>query len=134
MARIALTGIDVAIDGVTEDCSTTIGAVGGYAVIITTALPHRGVTLTSSYLAAMVGDIAASHLCSTPAQAPAIAQHVLPGDQPGQSHAQTCLLDHITELQRRLSALTGHAVTIDLADDTLQRADRAWRTQDDPTA
>ena len=54
---------------------------------------------TSPYLAAMVDDIAASHLCSAPGHPPQIEQHVLPGDQPGQTHAQVCLLDHVAELQ-----------------------------------
>jgi len=47
----------------------------------------------------MVDDIAASHLCSAPGHPPQIEQHVLPGDQPGQTHAQVCLLDHVAELQ-----------------------------------
>ena len=134
MARIVLTGIDVAIDAVTQDCSTTIGAVGGYAVVVATALPQIGVTLTSSYLAAMVGDIAASHLCSMPGSPPIIDQHVLPGDQPGQTHAQTCLLDHAAELRNVLDAFHSSAavVTVDIADDTLQHADRAWSAQDQP--
>lgn len=134
MARTALTAIDVAINGAAQSSETTIGAVGGHAVVLTTALPDHGVTLTSSYLAAMHGDIAASHLCSAPGGPPEIEQHVLPGDQPGQTHAQTCLLDHIAELQARLGALSGETVTIDIIEDALERADRAWHAQDQPTA
>jgi hypothetical protein len=136
VARIALTGIDVTIDAVAQDSSTTIGAVGGYAVVVATALPQIGVTLTSSYLAAMIGDIAASHLCSVPGGPPIIDQHVLPGDQPGQTHAQACLLDHVAELRNILDALNRSAatVTVDITDDTLNCADRAWGTQDEPTA
>jgi hypothetical protein len=134
VARIALTGIDVTIDAVAQDSSTTIGAVGGYAVVVATALPQIGVTLTSSYLAAMIGDIAASHLCSVPGGPPIIDQHVLPGDQPGQTHAQACLLDHVAEVRNVLDALHRSAatVTVDIADDTLQRADRAWSAQKEP--
>lgn len=134
MARTTLPAIDVAINAATQFNETTIGAVGGHAVVLTTALPDRGVTLTSSYLAAMRGDIAASHLCSAPGGPPQIEQHVLPGDQPGQTHAQTCLLDHVAELQARLGALTGQTVTIELTEDTLEHADRAWSAQDKPTA
>jgi hypothetical protein len=136
VARIALTGIDVTIDAVAQDSSTTIGAVGGYAVVVATALPQIGVTLTSSYLAAMIGDIAASHLCSVPGGPPIIDQHVLPGDQPGQTHAQACLLDHVAELRNILDALNRSVatVTVDITDDTLNCADRAWGTQDEPTA
>jgi hypothetical protein len=136
VARIALTAIDVTIDAVAQDSSTTIGAVGGYAVVVATALPQLGVTLTSSYLAAMIGDIAASHLCSMPGGPPIIDQHVLPGDQPGQTHAQTCLLDHAAELRNVLDAYHASAatVTVDIADDTLQHADQAWSAQDEPSA
>ncbi len=136
MARITLSGIDVAIHGVAETSETTIGSVGGYAVILTTALPRLGVTLTSSYLAAMVGDIAASHLCSIPGTPPVIDQHVLPGDQPGQTHAQACLLDHVAEVRNILDAFHASAapVTITIADDTLERADDAWRDQGEPPA
>lgn len=132
MARIALTGIEVAIDTVAQDCSTTIGTVGGHAVIVASALPDLGITLTSSYLAALVGDIAASHLCSMPGGPPLIDQHVLPGDQPGQTHAQTCLLDHVAELRNALDAFhrATATVTVTLADAALELADRAWR--DDP--
>lgn len=131
MPRIAVTAITVAIDGVAERSSTTIGAVGGYAVVVATALPDRAITLTSSYLSAMVGDIGASHLCSTPGQPPQIEQRVLAGDRLGRTHAQACLLDHVAELQMRLAALTDDTrVTIDLNESALQAADRAWSTED----
>jgi hypothetical protein len=135
VARIALTGINVAIDAITEDSSTTIAAVGGYAVIVATTLPRLGITLTSSYLAAMTGDIAASHLCSVPGGPPIIDQHVLPGAQPGQTHAQACLLDHVAEVRSVVDAFHGSApaVTVTITDDTLQSADRAWRDQNEPT-
>lgn len=132
MARTVLTAIDVAINGAAQVSETTIGAIGGHAVVLTTALPDRGVTLTSSYLAAMRGDIAASHLCSTPGAPPQIEQHVLPGQQPGQTHAQACLLDHVAELQARLAELTGATVTVDVAQSTLEHADSAWSAQDEP--
>ena len=136
MARIALTGITIAIGGTAQDCSTTIGTVGGYAVIVASALPGLGITLTSSYLTAMIGDIAASHLASVPGGPPIIDQHVLPGDQPGQTHAQTCLLDHVAELRDTLDAFSAAAalVTADIADVALQQAQRAWRDDDAPPA
>jgi hypothetical protein len=134
VACIALTGIDVAIDAVAQDCSTTIGAIGGYAVVLSTTLPAVGVTLTSSYLAAMVGDIAASHLSSVPGGPPIIDQHVLPGDRPGRTHAHACVLDHVAELRDVLDAVHASAalVTVAIADAALERADRIWRAQDQP--
>jgi hypothetical protein len=136
VARLVLDGIDIAIDAATQASSTTIGAIGGYTVVVATALPQLGITLTSSYLAAMVGDIAASHLCSVPGGPPIIDQHVLPGDQPGQTHAQVCLLDHVAELRSVLDAFHASAahVTVDITDDALAHADRAWSAQDEPPA
>ncbi|MEJ7894200.1 MAG: hypothetical protein WKF94_16345 [Solirubrobacteraceae bacterium] len=136
MARTFLTAIDIAIDAVPQASETTIGAVGGHAVILTTTLPTIGVTLTSSYLAAMVGDIAASHLCSVPGGPPIIDQHVLPGQQPGRTHAQACVLDHVAEVRNVLDAFCGSVatVTVTIADDTLEHADRAWSGQDQPPA
>ena len=134
MAR-TLSAIRIAIDAVSQSSETTIGAVGAYAVILTTALPELGVTLTSAYLAAMVGDIAASHLSSVPGGPPIIDQHVLPGDQPGATHAQTCLLDHVSEVRSVLEAYlasTAATVTATIGDDTLTQADEAWKDQDKP--
>ncbi len=136
MARTVLSAIDIAIDHVAQASETTIGAVGAYAVILTTTLPELGVTLTSSYLAAMVGDIAASHLTSVPGGPPIIDQHVLPGPQPGQTHARTCLLDHVAELRDTIDAFHTSAalVTADIADAALEQAQRAWRDDDAPPA
>ncbi len=135
MARTTLlSAIDIAIDHVPQASETTIGALGGYAVVLTTTLPKLAITLTSSYLAAMVGDTAASHLCSVPGGPPIIDQHVLPGRQPGQTHAQTCLLDHVAEVRNVLDAFhrSNALVTVAIADATLAEADRAWSAQDQP--
>jgi hypothetical protein len=134
VARTLLSAIDIAIDAVPQASETTIGAVGAYAVILTTALPELGVTLTSSYLAAMVGDIAASHLTSVPGGPPIIDQHVLPGHQPGRTHAQACVLDHVAEVRDVLEAFHASTatVTVTIADATLEQADRAWSAQDEP--
>lgn len=131
VSRLVVSGIDIAIDAVAQETSTTIGAVGGYAVVVATALPELVVMLTSGYLAAMVGDIAVSHLSSVPGGPPLIDQHVLPGRQPGQTHAHICLLDHIAELRSILDALHADAthVTVDVTDGALQQADRAWSAQ-----
>lgn len=136
MARTLLSAIDIAIDAIPQASETTIGTVGGYAVVLTTTLPDLAITLTSSYLAAMTGDIAASHLCSVPGGPPIIDQHVLPGHQPGQTHAQTCLLDHVAEVRNVLDAFhhSSALVTVAIADATLTQADRAWSAQDKPPA
>jgi uncharacterized small protein (DUF1192 family) len=128
VARITLTGINVAVGDGIASSSTTMGAIGGYAIVVATVLADRGITLTSSYLSAMIGDIAASHLCSAPgADAPRIEQHILPGQQPGQTHAQACLLDHVAELQQRVAELSDELVRVKLSDRALAQADEAWR-------
>jgi hypothetical protein len=135
VARTLLSAIDIAIDDVAQVSETTIGAVGAHAVILTTALPELGITLTSSYLAAMIGDTAASHLASVPGGPPVIAQHVLPGRQPGRTHAQACVLDHVAEVRDVLEAYhatTDATVTVTIADKTLELADGAWGAQDEP--
>lgn len=129
-----LTAIEIAIDTVRQASETTIGAVGAYTVILTTTLPELGITLTSSYLAVMVGDIAASHLTSMPGGPPIIDQDVLPGQQPGRTHAQACVLDHVAEVRDVLDAYHASAatVTVTIADATLEQADRARTAQDEP--
>ena len=131
MARTPLSAIEIAIDTVPQTSETTIGAVGAYAVILTTALPELGITLTSSYLAAMIGDIAASHLTSVPGGPTIIEQHVLPGRQPGRTHAQACVLDHVAEVRDVLEAYHAPAatVTVTISDATLEQADRAWHDE-----
>jgi len=133
MARLILNGIDISIDAVAQRSSTTIGGIG-YAVVVATSLPDLVVTLTSSYLALIVGNIAASHLCSLPGGPPIIDQHVLPGQQPGQTHAQACLLDHVAELRNILQAYHSPpaTVTITIANSALEHADRAWGDHDEP--
>ena len=134
MARFVLNGIDISIDAAAQRSSTTIGAIG-YAVVVATSLPDLVVTLTSSYLALMVGDIAASHLASVPGRPPIIDQHVLPGQQPGRTHAQACLLDHVAELHDIVQAHRAPAatVTVTIADSALEHADRAWGNHDEPS-
>lgn len=132
MSRVALSAISLTLDGEPERSSTTVGAVGAYAVVVATALPQRGVTLTSCYLADMISDIAVSHLCSAPGHGAHIQQRVLPADQPGQTHARVCLLDHAAELQAALASLINAAVAIDVGPVALELAARAWTASEDP--
>lgn len=126
MARVTLTAVDVTIDGQPQASSTSIGTLGAYAVVVATALPDHGITLTSCYLADMHSEIAAAHLCSAPGQHTQIDQRLLPPEQPGQTHARACLLDHAAELQTRVAELAGAAVTIDVSAQALRAATGAW--------
>ena len=133
---MVLTGIDVTVDDVAQEATTRIGAIGGYTVVVSTSLPQLRIMLTSSYLGEMIGDIAASHLFCVPGCPPIIDQHVLPGRQPGRTHARACLLDHVAELRDTLDAYhkTAATVTVTIADSALTDAQRAWQAQHDPPA
>jgi hypothetical protein len=60
--RSELPGLMIAIGGAAVRSSWTIATVGGYVVVVATAVPPLGVTLTSVYLGQIDGDTAASHL------------------------------------------------------------------------
>jgi hypothetical protein len=125
--RLVLYDVTVAIASAPERSSTTIATAGAYVVVVATTLPDRAVGLTSCYLGEIDGDTAASHLHLGPGPEERLAQRVLPGDQPGLTHARTCLLDHAAELQEALAQLTGQAVSVDVTPSALERAAEAWR-------
>ena len=124
--RLVLHDITVAIATTPQPSSTTIATAGAYVVVVATTLPDRAVGLTSCYLGEIDGDTAASHLHLGPGPEERLSQRVLPGDQPGLTHARTCLLDHAAELQTALAELTGEAVSVDVAPRALDQAATAW--------
>jgi len=132
VARLVFTALEIAVDGAPQSSETTLGTVGGHAIVITTALPDIGITVISAYIAAIVGDIAVSHIRSIPGGPPVIHQHVLGGLQPGETHAQACLLDHAAEVRDMLDAFHASTatVTVAIADGALATADRVWHASD----
>jgi Ca2+/Na+ antiporter len=128
--RHELPDVTIAIDGRLQRSASTIATIGGYVVVVATALPELAVTLTSCYLGQIDGDSAASHLLLAPVYAAALEQHVLPGLQPGQTHARMCLLDHAAQLQRAIALLSDEAVQIDVGPLALQGAAAAWEAHD----
>jgi hypothetical protein len=109
-----------------------MAAVGGYVLVVATALPALGLTLTSSYLGALRGDTAAAHLWLAPGSPPALVQRVLPRDRPGADDARACLLDHAAELQAAVADRVGETVKIDIAPSALEQASGVWKSDDDP--
>lgn len=80
----------------------------------------------------MRGDIAA-HTCAALPEDPCTSSSMsCPRRATWPPHAQACLLDHVAERQARLAVLTGATVTVDVAQDMLERADSAWSAQDQP--
>ncbi|MDQ3849582.1 MAG: hypothetical protein M3296_03070 [Actinomycetota bacterium] len=128
--RHELPGLAITIAGEDQHSSSTITAVGGYVVVVATALPTAAVTLTSVYVGQIGGDTALTHLRLAPGRAAELHQRTLAGHQPGQTHTRTCLLDHTAELQQLLAELTDQRVSIAIAPAALQRAERAWASPD----
>jgi len=127
---VDLPGVKIAIADTPQRSSSTITTVSGYVVVLATALPQLGVTLTSVYLGQIASDTGTMHLALAPARDPQLKQGMLPGSQPGQTHARACILDHAAELQQLLTDLTHDPVTIDIHPDALQRATGAWSARD----
>lgn len=128
--RLDLPGLAIAIADEPQRCSSTIGTIGAYIVGVATVLPAAGATLTSVYLGQIGGETAATHLWLAPEQLPRLDHRTL-GQQPGDAHARSCMLDHAAELQHLLAQLTGAAVTIDVTTAALDRAASVWTLRGD---
>ena len=124
--RIELDSFRITVAGELAASSTTIGTVGAYVVVVATTVPAQSLNLTSCYLAALGGAIAASHLRLGPARSEQLRVEVL--ECPGRvdQHARACLLDHAAELQHTLAELTGADVSVDVNPRALERAVEAW--------
>ena len=88
--------------------------------------------MTSAYVAALAGDVAATHLRSVPGVAPQLHQRILRDEQPGETHARACVLDHAVELQAAIAELVDDdhiTVTIDVPAAALEAAAGAWTAQ-----
>jgi len=123
--RHALPDITITIAGDEQRSSSTIATVGGYVVVVATALPAAAITLTSCYLGQISGDTAATHLLLTPGGGAEFEHRILTG-QLGEEHARACLLDHAAELQAALTPAEGIQVEIDVGPIALTRAAAAW--------
>jgi len=124
-----LPGIAIVVDDVDTPCSSAIDTIGGYVVVLTTSVTPLAVTVTSTYIGAINGDTAVTHLRLAPRRAAQLHQHILSGPQAGETHARSCLLDHTAELQQLLVELTNDAVKILIGPAALECAARAWQQQ-----
>lgn len=136
--RSELPDLTITIAGAARRSSSTIDTVGGYVVVVATAVPRLAVTLTSVYLGQIDGDTGATHLRLAPERRAELSHRIVPaapvspaasttGRQPGTAHARSCVLDHAAELQQLLAELAGDVVTIDVGPVALERAAGAWR-------
>jgi hypothetical protein len=129
--RHQLPDLEITIGGRTQRSSSTIATVGAYVVVVASTVSDHAITLTSCYLGAIDGDSAATHLLLTPGAPARLQQRVLPGLQPGETHARACLLDHVAELQGALTHCGDQPIHIDVGPHALQRAAGAWAANDD---
>ena len=126
LVRRVLDDFTVTLAAIVEPSSTTIATVGAYVVVVATTLPERAIGLTSCYLGELEGDTAVSHMHLGPGPDERLSQRVLPGQQPGLTHARTCLLEHAAELQAAVSEVTGKHVSTDVGPRALEQAAAAW--------
>jgi hypothetical protein len=127
--RHDLHGVEVRGEAWEERCATVIEAVGGYAVVVSTVLQTRAITMVSSYLADLSGDTAVSHMTLTPGGEARFTQRVL-GALPGASHARACLLDHAAELRLTLEEVLAEPLTVKMSEEALESAGDVWRLRD----
>ncbi|MGO9955243.1 MAG: hypothetical protein ACLP50_04595 [Solirubrobacteraceae bacterium] len=109
-----------------QPVETVIARAGAHVVAVTTVLPHMAVSLCSSYLSALSGRSAVSHLRERPGES-RFAQRVVEA-LPGITIARGCLLDHAAELRNVVEWAAGEGVQVDVPEASLEDAMRVWDT------
>ena len=123
--REPLEGVTVHINRVPISASTTIGTIGAHVLVLTTAIPGRGTTLASSYLARFDAAMAVSRLIAD-AGGERLQQHTLDPTDHHATLAGACLLDHAAALRELLAERTNALVTVDVDLSTLTSVARSW--------
>jgi hypothetical protein len=123
--REPLDGVTVHINRVPVSASTTIGTIGAHVLVLTTAIPGRGTTLTSSYLARSDAAMAVSRLIAH-AGGERLQQHTLGPTDHHATLAGACLLDHAAALRELLTEQPDALVTVDVDPSTLTSVARSW--------
>lgn len=123
--REPLEGVTVDINRVPISASTTIGTIGAHVLVLTTAIPGRGTTLTSSYLARSDAGMAVSRLIAD-AGGERLRQHTLCATDHHATLAGACLLDHAAALRELLAERANALVTVDVDLRTLTSVARSW--------
>jgi hypothetical protein len=110
-----LPALTITVDGRPSPAQTS-GAGVADAAVLTTAVPHIALTLTSVYLAGAL----AAHLIRAPGRPPRLDVDDVDPDELPVTHArERCLLNHAAALQRAAAQLTAREVTIDVPDSAL---------------
>jgi hypothetical protein len=121
-----LPALTITVDGQPSPAQTS-GAGVADAAVLTTAVPHIALTLTSVYLAGAL----AAHLIRAPGRPPRLDVDDVDPDELPVTHArQRCLLNHAATLQRAAAQLTAREVTIDVPDSALAVAGQLFDPHD----
>ena len=131
MLRRELPAPVVTIDGTAQKASSLLGYAGAYSVTLSTTLPTLALELHSTYLGHSQTATIAAHLLLRPdACTVRTVEHAagaLPvagaeADQPGARGRAALLLDHLSELQLQLTAISppDTVVRVDVDDAALR--------------
>ena len=121
-----LPALTITVDGQPSPAQTSAAGVAD-AAVLTTAVPHIALTLTSVYLAGAL----AAHLIRAPGRPPRLDVDDVDPDELPVTHArQRCLLNHAAALQRAAAQLTAREVTIDVPDSAVTAAAQLFDPHD----
>jgi hypothetical protein len=116
----------LAVDGRRVPCTTRLAYGGAYQLTIWTIVPTLALELHSSYLGHPDGDTAVSHLQLRPGEAPLNVTDQRPGAWlPVREARRLCLYDHLAALRELIAEHTNEPVSIEIADQALERVDIA---------
>lgn len=117
--RRTVPDLELCLDGRLVASETTYASVGAYVVVLATAVPGLGVTVTTAYIGAQDADTIAVDLFLAPRAAAGNAARTLERDLVPVTHAHDrCLLDHLAQVRCGLADRAG-VVTVDVGDDAL---------------
>jgi hypothetical protein len=123
--RDPLPGISLQINKIPIEASTTIAAAGANVLVLTSALPARALTLTSTYLADSNGAVAVTRLAAD-AHAERFIGRRIAASRHHVTLAGACLLDHAAALRELLAERTDSLVTVDVDPAALAHAASVW--------
>ncbi|HEX8086566.1 MAG TPA: hypothetical protein VF529_19925 [Solirubrobacteraceae bacterium] len=102
---------------------TTIRTAGPNTVVLATALPERGVTISTTYVGADdVGTVAVDLVLAPRPEASNRARQVERDEVPVTHARDRCLLDHAHQLVIALRELDGIDYKVDVSDPALEQA------------
>jgi hypothetical protein len=116
----------LAVDGRPLVCTSRLAYGGAYQLTVSTVVPALALELHSSYLGHPDGETAISHLQLRPGEPPLTVTERRPGvSMPVREARRLCLYDHLAALRELVAEHTGKPVSVEVADQALERVDVA---------